>query len=51
MLRVKEVDGQAYIQTMVTPRGLLWLAARYPASDAVAGQLSLLPGRAVQVQP
>ena len=24
-------DGQAYIQTMVTPKGLLWLTSRYPA--------------------
>jgi hypothetical protein len=36
---------------MVTPRGLLWLAARYPATDAPGRQLSLLPGRPVQVQP
>jgi phage antirepressor YoqD-like protein len=50
-LRVIEQDGLAFVQTLVTPRGLVWLAARYPVSDAVSGQLSLLPGRAVQVQP
>jgi anti-repressor protein len=51
LVRVREFDGEAYIQTMVTPRGLVWLAGRYPVSDAVSGQLSLLPGRQAQATP
>jgi anti-repressor protein len=31
VLRVREVDGQQYVQTLCTPRGLTWLAERYPA--------------------
>lgn len=40
-LRVTEVDGEAYTQTLVSPRGVQWLAARYPATDK-PGSLSLV---------
>jgi phage anti-repressor protein len=34
-VRVTEVDGRAFVQTLVTPVGLQWLAARYPAPRAL----------------
>jgi anti-repressor protein len=39
-VRISEVDGFAFGQTLVTPRGLQWLAGRYPAEDR-PGQLAL----------
>ena len=36
-VRVKQVDREAYVQTFVTPAGLIWLSERYPATDRVAG--------------
>lgn len=32
-VRVSNVNGQTYIQTLVSPRGLAWLASQYPATD------------------
>ncbi len=29
-VRITEVDGQAFVQTLVTPAGVQWLASRYP---------------------
>ena len=40
-VRVLEVDGDARIQTLVTPRGLQWLATRYPAEDR-SGSLEIM---------
>jgi anti-repressor protein len=40
-VRVTEVDGEVYTQTLVTPKGVQWLAARYPATDK-PGSLSLV---------
>jgi prophage antirepressor-like protein len=37
-VRVTEVNGEAYVQTLVTPRGLQWLAGRYPTTDAAGGE-------------
>ena len=39
--------GRTFGQTKVTKRGLVWLAGRYRADER--GQLSLLPGRALEV--
>jgi phage antirepressor YoqD-like protein len=33
-VRVTESNGNAYVQTLVSPLGLQWLAGRYPATDA-----------------
>lgn len=38
-VRITEVDGETYLQTLVTPSGLQWLAKRYPITD----RLPLLP--------
>ena len=38
-VRVTEVNGEAYVQTLVTPRGLQWLASRYPTTDAAGGEM------------
>jgi prophage antirepressor-like protein len=32
-VRVSEVGGQTYLQTLVSPLGLQWLARRYPSTD------------------
>ena len=32
-VRVSDVNGQTYVQTLVSPRGLAWLASQYPATD------------------
>lgn len=39
-VRISEVRGDAYLQTLVTPKGLAWLAGRYPQAPAVAVETS-----------
>jgi len=34
-VRVTEAQGETYLQTLVTPPGLQWLAGRYPRQDAL----------------
>lgn len=44
VVKVREVAGDSYSQTLVTTRGLQWLSARYPATDR---QASLVPFHAL----
>ena len=48
-VRVKEVDGATYLQTLVTPAGLIWLSERYPATDAM--QVVVDPCRLLPLEP
>ncbi len=45
-VRITEDDGLTFVQTMVTPRGVQWLAGRYPADQVPIVALERRPSEA-----